>query len=105
MTITRNFKETVQARAVHDKKFREGILRESIECMLSGDIKTGKALVRDYINATLGFEKLSRLTNKDSKSLMRMFSVSGNPTANNLFEVIHVLQEKEGVHYELQVVR
>ncbi len=105
MTITRNFKETVQTRALHDSKFREGILRESIECMLSGDIKTGKALLRDYINATLGFDRLSKLTKKDSKSLMRMFSSVGNPTATNLFEVIHILQEKEGVHYELQAVR
>ena len=105
MTITRNFKETVQARALRDRRFREGILRESIECMLSGDIKTGKALIRDYINATVGFEKLSRLTRKDPKSLMRMFSVGGNPTATNLFEVVHILQEKEGVHYELQAVR
>ncbi|MDE1921726.1 MAG: transcriptional regulator [Candidatus Omnitrophica bacterium] len=105
MTITRNFKETVQARALQDKEFREGILRESIESMLSGDIKTGKALLRDYINATVGFEKLSRLTHKDPKSLMRMFSVTGNPTANNLFEVIHLLQENEGVHYELQPVK
>ena len=76
-----------------------------IASMLSGDIKTGKALIRDYINATIGFEKLSRITKKDSKSLMRMFSVNGNPTANNLFEVINVLQEAEGVHYELQPVR
>ena len=105
MTITRNFKETVQARALKDKKFREGILRESIECMLSGDIKTGKALIRDYINATVGFEKLSRLTHKDSKSLMRMFSINGNATANNLFQVIPILQEKEGVHYQLQAIR
>ena len=105
MSITRNFKETVQVRALRDRKFREGILRESIECMLAGDIKTGKSLIRDYINATLGFEKLSRLTKKDPKSLMRMLSISGNPTATNLFEVIHILQEKEGVHYELQAVR
>jgi len=105
MTVTRNFKETVQARALRDKEFREGILRESIECMLSGDIKTGKALLRDYINATVGFKKLSKLTHKDPKSLMRMFSITGNPTANNLFEVIHLLQEKEGVHYELQPVK
>jgi len=102
---TRDFKEIVQERALRDKDFREGILRESIECLLSGDIKTGKALLRDYINATVGFDKLSRLTKKDSKSLMRMFSLNGNPTANNIFNVIHILQEKEGVHYELQIVK
>ena len=105
MTITRNFKETVQFRALRDSKFREGILRESIECMLSGDIRTGKALLRDYINAAVGFERLSKLTKKDSKSLMRMFSAGGNPTASNLFEVLRILQKKEGVHYELQAVR
>ena len=100
--ITRNFKETIQARALTDRKFREGLLRESIESMLAGDLRTGKILIRDYINATVGFEKLSKLTHKDSKSLMRMFSISGNPTAHNLFDVIHVLQEKEGVFYALE---
>ncbi|MBP9855135.1 MAG: hypothetical protein KBD53_09755 [Candidatus Omnitrophica bacterium] len=50
MAITRNFKETVQARAMSDSAFREGMFRESIECMLEGDLKTGKALFRDYIH-------------------------------------------------------
>lgn len=56
---TRDFKEIVQERALRDKEFREGILRESIECLLSGDIKTGKALLRDYINATPDTSKSS----------------------------------------------
>ena len=105
MSITRNFKETVQARALKDPEFREGLLRESVECMLSDDISTGKALLRDYINATIGFEKLAKYTKKDSKSLMRMFGSAGNPTASNLFRVIHILQEKEGVRYELHAVK
>ena len=91
--------------ALRDEDFREGILREGIECMLGGDIQTGKALLRDYINATVGFEKLAHLTKKESKSLMRMFSEGGNPTANNLFEILSILQKKEGIHYELQAVR
>ena len=49
MVITRNFKDTVQARALRDPEFREGLLRESGECMLAGDLKTGKALLRDYL--------------------------------------------------------
>ena len=57
MAITRDFKETVQARALQDPESREGMLRESIECMLAGDLKTGKALLRDYINAIVGFKK------------------------------------------------
>jgi len=101
MAITRNFKKTVQARALRDPEFREGILRESIECMLAGDLKTGKALLRDYINAIVGFEKLGKLTKKDPKSLMRMLSPSGNPTASNLFDVIYVLEKKENIQYHL----
>ena len=105
MTITRNFKETVQARALDDSKFREGMLRESLECMLAGDFGTGKALLRDYVNAIIGFGQLAKLTKKDSKSLMRMLSADGNPTASNLFDVIYVLEKKEKVHYRLQPIR
>jgi hypothetical protein len=56
MDSTREFKETVKARALRDPEFREGLLRESIECMLSGDIATGKIILRDYIEATMWFE-------------------------------------------------
>ena len=68
MAITRNFKETIQARALKDSKFRTGLLKESIESMLAGDMETGKTLLRDYINATIGFEKLSSIAEKSPKS-------------------------------------
>ena len=87
MTLTRSFKETVKARAERDEAFREALLREGVECLLSGDVDTGKAVLRDYINATIGFESLSEATNTPTKSLMRMFSPKGNPQASNLFEV------------------
>lgn len=61
--------------------------------------------VRDYIFATIGFEELGALIKKSPKNLMRMFSPSGNPTANNLFGIIHTLQEKEGVHFQLKTSR
>ncbi len=105
MTITRNFKETIQARALKDSEFRTGLLKESIESMLAGDTETGKTLLRDYINATMGFEKLGSLVAKSPKSLMRMFSPSGNPTANNLFGIISTLKKKEGVQFELKTSR
>ena len=102
MAITRDFKETIQTRALRDSRFREGMLREAIECMLSGDLKTGKALLRDYINAIIGFEQLGKLTQKDPKSLMRMLSTDGNPTASNLFDVICALEKKENIRYRLR---
>jgi len=104
MAITRNFKETIQTRALQDSDFREGLLTESIENMLAGDIDLGKSLLRDYINATMGFEELGNLTEKSPKSLMRMFSPNGNPTVNNLFGVISTIQKKEGVHFQVQTL-
>ena len=85
MPLTRDFKETVQARAACDSEFREWLLKEGVECLLAGDVDVGKIILRDYINATIGFEGLGLLTNKSPKSLMRMFGPSGNPHARNLF--------------------
>ena len=62
MALTRSFKETVQARVATDHSFREALLREAIDTMLTGDIDTGKAILRDYIDATVGFEKLGAVT-------------------------------------------
>ena len=105
MGLTRDFKETVLARAERDPAFREGLLKEGVECLLSGDVDTGKVVLRDYINATIGFEKLGSLTNKQPKSLMRMFGPGGNPHARNLFEVLSHMQRHEGVHLEVRPVR
>ena len=105
MTLTRNFKETIQARIKRDPAFREELFKEGIECLLSGDVGTGKAVLRDYINATVGFQELGGLTAKSPKSLMRMFGPNGNPQARNLFEVIGCLQKCEGLHLKVQSVR
>lgn len=105
MVLTREFKATVQARVRRDPAFREALLREGVECLIGGDMETGKAVLRDYINATIGFEALAKLTRKPPKSLMRMFGPKGNPQARNLFEVIGWLQEREGVHLEVRALR
>jgi hypothetical protein len=103
MPLTREFKETVQARIARDRKYRKELLREGVECLLAGDLDTGKAILRDYINATIGFEELSRLTRRPVKSLMRMLGPRGNPQARNLFDVIGHLQRAEGLHFELSL--
>jgi hypothetical protein len=101
VALTREFKETVRKRVERDSKFGEALLREGVECLLSGDLETGKALLRDYINATVGFEALAEITEKPAKSLMRMFGPNGNPQASNLFQVISLLQRQNGVSLEL----
>lgn len=97
MPLTRSFKETVQARAQRDAAFRKALLHEGVDAMLSGDLATGKAILRDYINATVGFDALSAATGTPSKSLLRMFGPRGNPQASNLFAVLGHLQEQAGV--------
>ena len=105
MALTRNFKHTIKNRIDHDPAFREELLKEGIECLLIGDIDTGKAILRDFINATIGFEALGTATAKSPKSLMRMLGPKGNPQARNIFEIIAHLQKQEGVNFKVHVVR
>ncbi|HEV3039009.1 MAG TPA: transcriptional regulator [Candidatus Angelobacter sp.] len=102
MPLTRNFKETIRARAVRDPKFRRELLREAIECMFGGDTATAKVILRDYINATVGFAEVAEATKIPSKSLMRMLGPTGNPRANNLFEIVSFLQDREGVRFHVK---
>jgi hypothetical protein len=105
MTSTRDYKETIRARVQRDAGFREALLREGIENFLSGDVETGKIILRDFINATVGFPKLSEITHRSAKSLMRMLGPRGNPQVLNLFEIVKYLQEAEGVWFEIRSSR
>jgi DNA-binding phage protein len=102
MPLTRDFKQTVRARVERDPKFRKELLREGVEAMLTGDVATGKTILRDYINATVGFRELAEATSMTSKSLMRMLGPAGNPRAGNLFEIVSALQRREGVRFEIK---
>jgi DNA-binding phage protein len=97
MALTRSFKELVQRRVASDAAFGEALLREGIDTMLTGNIDTGKAILRDYIKATIGFEKLGEATGTQPKSLIRMFGPRGNPQARNLFSVLGYLQRQAGL--------
>lgn len=105
MALTRDFKETIRARVQRDPGFRKALLREGIENFLSGDLETGKTILRDFINATVGFTKLGDVTHRSAKSLMRMLGPRGNPQARNLFEIVKYLQEAEGVRFEVRPTR
>ena len=98
MALTRSFKETVKARADCDPAFRDALLTEAVDQFLAGETATGKAVLRDYINATIGFERLAVETGTSSKSLMRMLSPTGNPTADNLFAVLRTVQKAAGLN-------
>jgi hypothetical protein len=101
MPLTRKFGSPVQAPIRQDRRYQKELLREGVQSLLAGDLDTGIAILRDYINATIGFEELSRVTKRPTESLMRMFGHAGNPQARNLFEVIDHLQRAEGLQFEL----
>lgn len=101
MPITRKFRQTILARAQGDARFCAAMLTEAVNELLAGDLGAGKAMLRDYVNATLTFDALAKKTGIPSKSLQRMLGPSGNPTAESLFAIIKALQNAG--HIQLQV--
>ena len=97
MALTRDFRETVLARVRRDGKYREALFTEAINAYLAGDTATGKAILRDLVNATIGFEGLAAEIKKPSKSLHRMLAPQGNPNTENFFGIVSTLQKKTRV--------
>jgi hypothetical protein len=103
MPLTRSFRETVQARA-RRVEFRQALLGEAMQALLDDNLEVGRSALRSCINATIGFEKLGAALGRSPKSLMRMFGPSGNPSAENLFGVIGLLQAETGVRLQERAV-
>ena len=103
MALTRDFKETIAARVQKDARFRRALLGEAVGTLLRGDLDTGKEMLRDYINATIGFEALAKEINKDSKSIHRMLGPKGNPTAENIFTIVKILQKAGDLSFQVKV--
>lgn len=102
MPLTRDFRETIMARARRDRRFRQAMLADAVNELLSGDVAAGKAMLRDYINATMTFEQLAVKVRKSSKSIHRMLGAGGNPTAENLFAILTALQDEERVRLDVR---
>ena len=100
MTLTRNFKETVIQRVQDDSSFAQALLDEAATLFLNGEPETARLILRDLVNATIGFEQLAVLTEKPSKSLHRMLSPTGNPSMDNLAAIFRAVREK--LHVSLQ---
>jgi DNA-binding phage protein len=102
MVLTVSFRDHVKARIEADPEFRQALFQEAVQTFIEGDVRTARAVLRVFINATIGFAALAKATRIPPKGLMRMFGPKGNPTAANLSEVIRVLQKKTGVHLEVR---
>lgn len=102
MALTRDFKETVIARVKREPAFAQALLDEALTLFLNGEPETAKLILRDLVNATMGFETLSRKVHKSSKSLHRMLSKSGNPTMENLSAILVAI--KKALHVDIRTV-
>ncbi|HBI15619.1 MAG TPA: transcriptional regulator [Desulfobulbaceae bacterium] len=94
MVLTRDFKETVIQRVQSDPEFAAALLDEAASLFLNGEPETARLILRDLVNATVGFEKLADETSRPSKSLHRMLSAKGNPTMENLNAIFNVLRQR-----------
>lgn len=105
MALTRNFKKTVMARVERDPEFAVALLDEAATLFLSDEPETTRVILRDLVNATLGFEKLAKITGTPTKSLHRMLSPKGNPNMDNLAAIFSAVGSRLKVDLNVQTIR
>ena len=104
MALTRDFKKTVVARIERDPAFAKALLDEAATLFLSGEPETARLILRDLVNATLGFERLAKVTAMPSKSLHRMLSPNGNPSMDNLAAIFGAVRKRLKVDLKVHTV-
>ena len=104
MALTRDFRQTVVERIERDPAFAQALLDEAATLFLNGEPEPARLMLRDLVNATIGFEQLAALTDRPSKSLHRMLSPAGNPSMDNLAAIFHAMRECLNVNLEARSV-
>jgi DNA-binding phage protein len=102
MALTRDFKKTVVARAARDPDFAKALLDEAATLFLNDEPETARVILRDLVNATVGFEQLAKLTDTPSKSLHRMLSAKGNPSMDNLAAIFGAVGNRLSVDLKVR---
>lgn len=104
MVLTRDFKETVKERAARNPAFATAMLDEAATAFLNGEPDVARLILRDLVNASVGFEDLASDTSRPSKSLHRMLSEKGNPSMDNLAAIFGAIRARLGVAFEAHAV-
>jgi len=104
IALTRDFKQTVAERVQRDPEFVKAMLDEAATLFLNGEPETAQVILRNLVNATMGFEELAIETAKPSKSLHRMLSARGNPSMDNLAAIFGAVRRKLKVGIEVRTV-
>ena len=104
MGLTREFRQTVVDRVEREPAFAQALLEEAATLFLNGEPEMARLILRDLVNATIGFEQLATLTSKPSKSLHRMLSAGGNPSMDNLAAIVDALRTSLNLSFEARSV-
>jgi DNA-binding phage protein len=105
MALTRDFKDTIVERLKREPAFAQALLDEAATLFLNGEPEVARLILRDLVNATIGFEALAAMTEKPSKSLHRMLSAHGNPSMDNLAAIFGALSSELNVGMEAHAVK
>jgi DNA-binding phage protein len=105
MALTRDFKKTVAARIERDPEFAKALLDEAATLFLGDEPETARLMLRELVNATLGFEQLAKQTDLPSKSLHRMLSPKGNPSMDNLAAIFGAVGDRLKVGLKVRAVK
>jgi DNA-binding phage protein len=105
MALTRDFKDTIVERVNRDAQFAQALLDEAATLFLNNETETARLILRDLVNATIGFEELAKKTEKPSKSLHRMLSQKGNPSMDNLAAIFGAVRTRLNVGIEAHSVK
>ena len=102
--ITSDYTKTVQYRLNIDPEFAAHLFDEAIALFLNNEPDTARLMLRELVNATVGFEDLAEKIQKPSKSLHRMLSLNGNPTMDNFTKIIAELRKILNVNFDIHTV-
>ncbi|MDO8433325.1 MAG: hypothetical protein Q7S58_13040 [Candidatus Binatus sp.] len=81
------------------------MLDEAATLFLNGEPDAARLILRDLVNATVGFEELAAETAKPAKSLHRMLSKNGNPSMDNLAAILSVIRKQLRVNLQARTIK
>ena len=103
MALTRDLRQTITARVQSEPAYARALVQQATSLLLQGEPHTAKLLLRDLVNASIGFEQLARDMDKPPKSLHRMLSAAGNPTLSHVSAMLAAIAAYLGVEIQAKV--
>ena len=104
MPLTRSFRETVQARARRDIKFRQALLGEAMQALLDGNLEEGRAALALVHQRHDRFRKTRHSARPIAQEPDAHVRAVGQSHRRKSAGVIGVLQAKTGVRLQVRAV-